>query len=273
MSESTLKEYNEQRRKELKEYDGEYRVVSSLQKIMEIDNLPPVQTIKTGFPVLDEWMLGMAQGELVILSGVPKSGKSLLMKTWIKNLSQSGQHPLVFSFEEQTRYFLESFENKAKDILFYMPNVIKAYDVDWIIERVVEAKEKIDTKVVFIDHGHFLFEMSNMNNSSLTIGDCARKLKRLAVDEDVVVILIWHLYKTKIESIDDLDKEQLRDSGMIACEMDSLIFTHREVKSDGMTQLEESYLKLDVTRRSGAFKRVIPIKKVGPYFEEMGIDI
>jgi replicative DNA helicase len=74
MSESTLKEYNEKRRQELKEYDGEYRVVSSLQKIMEIDNLPPVQTIKTGFPVLDEWMMGMAQGELVILGGVPKNG-------------------------------------------------------------------------------------------------------------------------------------------------------------------------------------------------------
>jgi len=256
----------------LKEYEGEDRIVSSLQKIMEIDNLAPVDPIYTGFPVLDEWIEGTVQGELWVLSGEPKSGKSTLMKTFIRNMSRKAEHPVVFSFEEQTRYFLESFENKGKDLLFYMPNQMVPYSVDWVIERALEAKEKVGSRVIFIDHGHYLFEMSSKQNSALDIGDCGRKLKNLARDHDMVVFLLWHIRKHRIETIDDLDMELLRDTGMLAGEMDGLIFTHREVKSDGVSQVEESYLKVDRTRRSGVFKRVIPMKKIGAYFEELGIE-
>jgi len=260
-------------RESLKDYDGSDRIVSQLHKIMEIDNLPPVTPIYTGFPVLDEWIQGMVQGELWILSGEPKSGKSTIMKTFLRNMSNRKEHAVVFSFEEQARYFLESFENKAKDLLFYMPNEMVPYSVDWVCERAREAKDKVGAKVIFIDHGHYLFEMSSKQNGALDIGDCARKLKLLAVEEDLVVVLLWHIRKARIESIDDLDMELLRDTGMLAGEMDGLIFTHREVKADGVGQIEDSYLKVDRTRRSGVFKRVIPVKKVGAYFEEQGIDI
>jgi replicative DNA helicase len=260
-------------RDSLENYDGSDRIVSQLQKIVEIDNLPPVNPIYTGFKVLDEWIQGMVQGELWILSGEPKSGKSTMMKTFLRNMSNNKEHAVVFSFEEQTRYFLESFENKAKDLLFYMPNEMVPYSVDWVCERAREAKDKVNAKVIFIDHGHYLFEMSSKQNGALDIGDCARKLKLLATSEDLVVVLLWHIRKHRIESIDDLDMELLRDTGMLAGEMDGLIFTHREVKSDGVSQIEESFLKVDRTRRSGVFKRVIPVKKEGAYFQEMGIDI
>lgn len=260
-------------REKIKEYDGKDRIVSSLQKVMEIDNMPPVNPIHLGFPILDEWIEGVVNGELWVLSGEPKSGKSTIMKTFIRNLSKNGEHPVVFSFEEQMRYFLETFENKSKDILFYMPNQMIPYSVDWVCERAIEAKEKMGSRVVFIDHGHYLFEMSSKQNGALDIGDCARKLKIMAIEEDMVVILLWHIRKARIESIDDLDMELLRDTGMLAGEMDGLIFTHREVKADGISQQDQSFLKVDRTRRTGVFKRVIPIRKEGAYFHELGIDI
>ena len=257
-------------REDLATYDGKDRVVSNLTLLEEFKNLPPVEPIDIGFPTINEWIGGVVPGELVVIGGLPKSGKSTLMKTCIRNFSNQGRPPLVFSFEEQMRQFFETFDNKSQDILFYLPKELKAYDVNWICQRTLEAKDKLGIELVMIDHGHFLFEMSG-NNSSLDIGDCARKLKRMAVDEGLVVFLIWHLKKPQEEpTIESLDKSMLRDSGMLACELDTLLFNHRESKSEGLVQTDEGYLKVDCTRRTGIYKKYIPIKKVGNYFEEVG---
>lgn len=257
---------------DLSVYEGNDRIVSNLNKIEEIDNLPPIQPINTGFPVLDEWIQGTVHGELVVFGGKPKSGKSLLMKTFIRNFSSAGKPPLVFSFEEQIRQFFESFENKSKDMLFYVPNELKVYDVGWIKERALEAKAKVGTEIIMIDHGHFLFQMSQ-TQSSLDIGDVARDLKRFAVENNFVIFLIWHLRKVKIESIEDYDMELLRDTGMLAGELDTILFLHRDVESDGLTQRDESYIRIECTRRSGVFKRVVPIRKEGAYFREADFNL
>lgn len=259
------------KREELINYEGKDRIVSNLTMIEEFKNLPPIEPINIGFELVNGWIGGVIPGELVVLGGLPKSGKSTLMKTLIRNFSKQGRPPLVFSFEEQMRQFFETFDNGSSDILFYMPMELKAYDVNWIIERTLEAKEKVGTEIVMIDHGHFLFEMSG-NNSSLDIGDCARKLKRMAVVEGLVVFLIWHLKKPQEEpTLESLDKSMLRDSGMLACELDTLLFNHREAHSNNLVQTDEGFLKVDCTRRTGVYKRSVPIVKQGNYFEEVGV--
>lgn len=260
-------------RKGLAEYDGRDQIVSNVRMVQDIETLPPIEPLDIGFPVMNEWIGGVVPGELIVLGGLPKSGKSTLMKTLIRNFSMQGRPPLVFSFEEQMRQFFETFDNKSKDILFYMPQELKAYDVNWIVERSYEGRDKVGTDIVMIDHGHFLFEMSSTNNS-LDIGDCARKLKRMAVDEGMVVFLIWHLKKPQEEpTLENLDKSMLRDSGMLACELDTLIFNHREVKSNNICQTDEGWLKVDCTRRTGVYKRSVPITKIGNYFEESGVNL
>lgn len=248
------------------------RITTNLAQIEEIEKMPEVDPLLCGFPSVDEICEGFAPGEFIVLSGSPKHGKSLLMKTFIRNFYRSGKFSLVFSYEEMPREFYKGFENRAKDLLFFVPTELKAFDIDWIKEITYECKSEMGVDCIFIDHGHFLFDMSMRNNASLHIGDIARQLKNLATQNGLVVFLIWHITKEDIRSEDDLRGSLLRDSGMLLGELDTLLFTFREVKtSDGLVSNETySSIMVERTRRSGAWRRSVPIYKKGHCFTEVG---
>jgi replicative DNA helicase len=258
-------------KEELANFEGEGKIISSLDMLEEFDKLPPIQPISSGLKTLDEWCDGFVPGELIVLSGRPKSGKSLLMRTFIEGFCKQGMAPIVFTYEEQPRQFLGNFDNGSHDIMFYMPSRLESGDVFWIMDRMMESKIKKGTKIAFIDHAQYLYEMSE-KSSSLNVGAVARHLKNIARDEDYIVFLIWHAYKAKVECVEDLDQEMLRDSGMTAGELDHLFLMYRNVKSSGISQIDESFLKIECTRRTGVMKRVIPIRKEGGRFVETGID-
>jgi replicative DNA helicase len=262
---------NEDVRESLATYEGEDEIISSLDMLEQIANMPPVYPIYCGMNTVDEWCEGFIDGELILLGGKPKSGKSLLQRTFISNFCKQGKPPIVFTFEEQPRQFLKNFDNGAEDIMFYMPKKLTAGNVDWVLEKMMEAKLKKGTRIAFIDHGQYLYEMSD-DVGTKEISGVGRKLKTFAVNNDFIIFVIWHITKERVDSIDDLDQSSLRDSGMLAGECDMIFFTFRGVKSSGVSQIEESYLKIEVTRRSGVWKRVIPIRKHGGRFVEAGID-
>ena len=239
--------------------------------IEKLDKLPPIQPLYTGMKTLDEWCDGFVSGELILLSGKPKAGKSLLMRTFIDSFCRQGIAPIVFSYEESPAQFFKNFDNEAQDIMFYIPNRLEAYDVYWVLDRMLEAKLKKGTKIAFIDHGHYLFNMSE-KSSSLDIGGVARELKNFAREEGYVIFLIWHTTKGRVDSLEDLDQSLLRDSGLLAGESDMVFFNYRDVKSSGLSQVDESFIKIECTRRTGVWKRVIPIRKEGGRFVETGID-
>lgn len=246
-------------------------IISNIEQHLLTSKEPAVPPYKCGFPILDEFVDGYVPGEFVVLSGSPKHGKSLLMKTFIRNFFEAGAFSLVFSYEEMPKQFYQGFPNGSQDLLFYVPQELKAFDIDWIKERIREAKEEVGISLVFIDHGHFLFDMSMRNNASLHIGDIARQLKLTAIQQGLVIFLIWHIQKGEIKNESDLDGSMLRDSGMLLGELDTLLFTFRQVKSTGLiAEPEYSSVVVDRTRRSGAFKQIVPIIKRGYYFEEVG---
>lgn len=248
------------------------RITTNQAQIEIIEQEPEVEPFKSGFPMIDEACEGFAPGEFIVLSGKPKHGKSLFMKTLIRNFYRDGKFSLVFSYEEMPRQFYKGFPNRSKDILFYVPTKLKAFDIEWIKDITIECKQELGIDCIFIDHGHFLFDMSMRNNASLHIGDIARQLKQLATNLGIVVFLIWHIQKADVRSEDDLHGDLLRDSGMLLGELDSLLFIYREVKaSDGLVSAETySSCVVERTRRSGAFMRTIPIYKKGYCFEELG---
>lgn len=247
------------------------RITTNLAQQEVIEQEPDVIPYKCGFQTIDDICEGFAPGEFIVLSGSPKHGKSLLMKSFIKNFYKQNLFSLVFSYEEMPREFYKGFENHSKNLLFYVPKTLKAFDIKWILDVTLEAKEELGINCVFIDHGHFLFDMSMRNNASLHIGDIARQLKQLATNNGLVVFLVWHIEKKDIRSEEDLRGTLLRDSGMLLGELDSLLFCFRSVKSDGIVANETySSVKIDRTRRSGAFERIVPIRKDGYYFTEVG---
>jgi len=259
-------------RENLRIYDEEDRIISSLEEIEWIEaNIKADTPFKCGLQTIDEALNGFVEGEFIILSGRPKHGKSLTMRTFINNFYVNGHTSVVFSYEEQPRYFYQNFPNGGKETLFYVPRKLKANDIDWIIDRCIESKLKVGTKFVFIDHGHYLFRLASNQNSSGVVGEIGRRLKRLAVEEGLVIFLIWHIMKGNVLSVADLDQSLIRDSGLLAGEIDTLLFTYRTVKSDGICSTSESYITIDFSRRTGAMKLIVPIVKDGAFFREISI--
>lgn len=257
---------------ELGKYDGEFKVVSNLDKADYYSQLPPVEPINIGLPLINDYLNGITPGELVVIAGHPKSGKSTLARTLIRNLSLAGHPPLVLSYEEPDDQLLNKFDNWSRDIVFYMPDKMKAFDVNWVEERCLEAREKYGVDIVFVDHGQFLFEVTAQTNA-LTVGNAAKRVKNIARENKIIIFLMWHLSKpdNKVASVTTMNEHQLRDTQVLLNELDSLLLTYRGVKGDGIVQTEESYVKVQMTRRSGVYDRIVPINKVGNYFEEVGV--
>lgn len=250
--------------------DYDLEVITSLEKLEELKTIPDEPIINSGFSTLDSMIDGFVSGEFIILTGGVKSGKSLFMRSMINNLYKRYRiKPLVFSYEEQPKWFFRGFDKMTEDIIFYMPRNQKAYDVDWVIEVSKKAIREKGVKFIFIDHGHYLFNLSASDNSATKIGGVARKLKYdLAVSEGVIVVVVWHIRHIRPRSAEELTYDLIRDSGLIAGELDTCIGVFRKVESTGIVQVEESQIKVLLARRSGALDRIIPVRKEGNYLVE-----
>src|SRR5690349_3857522 len=75
-----------------------------LSKTGEKDGL----NFKSGFSVLNEKIGGVQTGEVVIISGYTKNGKTLFAESWVRSMAKndSKAKAAIFSFEVQTERLL-----------------------------------------------------------------------------------------------------------------------------------------------------------------------
>ncbi len=101
--------------------------------------------------------------------------------------------------------------------------------LEWVEKKIIEAKVKYGTGVVFIDHLHFIVPFTS-ERQDLAIGHAMRELKRMARTWNVVVVLIAHIKKARVDKNPTLD--DLRDSSFIAQEADTVIMLYRHSYKD-----------------------------------------
>jgi hypothetical protein len=149
--------------------------------------------------------------------------------------------------------------NKEVEDVFYIPRERKADSLQWIEDRILEAKMKHDIKAVFIDHLHYIVGFSNlMHNASISIGNTMRFLKNdIAVRLELLVFLVAHT--TKLNFTEEPNESDIRDSSFVAQESDGTIMVYRRLK-EGKNWTDEdpfsnkSRLVVCNTRRSGAMR-------------------
>jgi archaellum biogenesis ATPase FlaH len=188
-----------------------------------------------------------------------KNGKTLLAQTLTANFVKQQHFPLWFSFEVPVRQFLSQFHEMP---MIYLPQRLKAHVLPWVEERIQESFLKYHTRIVFIDHLHFLFDMARTKNPSIEIGQVIRKLKTLAVSGGFIVFLLCHTTKGKSES--NLSYESIRDSSFISQESDS-VFMIRRCPELGQNKARVS---IEFHRRTGILERMITLEKIGGYLRE-----
>ena len=205
-------------------------------------------SFKSGFESFDK-ACGLETGEVVVVTGYTKNGKTLFAESWIHRMAKQNPEAvaMILSFEVQTEKLLQKyvgFTGEA-DVPAYVPMELKTMDFDWLRKRCIEAKFKHMAKIVLIDHLHFLVDMNTHQNMSLNIGAFMRRLKKdIALDLDLAVILIAHQGQPKEGR--DASLQNIRDSSFVGQESDATIVVSRR------ENLNEAELK-EIEAKRGEF--------------------
>ncbi len=245
----------------LVEYSGEDQIVGSIELELELKKNGHLlkRLARSLIPSMDSAIDGFFPGELIAISGYTKQGKTLLSQSLTKNFTTQQYYPLWFSFEVPTLQFFSQFPDLPN---FYVPMKLKAYSIDWVEERILEGFAKKHTRIIFIDHLHFLFDMVRARNTSLEIGQVIRRLKTIAVQNGFIIFVLCHT--TKGKSDDTPDYSAIRDSSLISQESDSVFMIGRTPKV-GPTAAQ---IRVEFHRRTGVLEYVIPLHKENGYLVE-----
>jgi replicative DNA helicase len=229
-------------------YSGQDRVVRVQEVYDEEKKNQTAAFFKTGINTVDCVFDGFKRGQVVVITGIAKRGKTTFAKTITKN-NEKNIKMLWFSFEEPIFEFYKDIDPCD----FYVPRKLKPKDMTWLSDRILESKAKYRTEVVFIDHLHYLFNLGqNIQNTTLLIGDLMRTLKTLAVDNGLVIFVLAHTKKVEGNRIPRA--EDVRDSALIANECDKMFVVHRDRTEGNMgisTMSEQTKIVIELDRQNG----------------------
>lgn len=217
-------------------------------------------------PSLDDALDGFELGELIVLSGPTKNGKSLLFQTLTAGFLKSEIYSLWFSYEMPARQLLARFPVPLP--FFYLPEKLDGRVLAWLEMYIQQAKDKYGCKIAFIDHLHFLVDMARSKNASLEIGTVIRGLKQIAIRQDIVIFLAAHMTKMPLDKTPSYN--DLRDSSFIAQESDVVLMLWR--LREGQEYTNRATLKIEFSRRTGIFEKYIRVAKQDGYLRELTDD-
>lgn len=225
-----VQERNKQREKIMalwERYSGDDEVVT-MEEIVKAAKLrnQGLRSYSTGYFGLDMLLKEFRDTELITISGPTKNGKTTLAMSLTKRLLEQEQKPCWFSYEMTEEEFEEKMGSDFMPIIF-SPKQLKANDTQWVENKIVEAISKYDANIFFIDHLHYVCDISGRPNENLSsrVGRTMRELKRMAVKWNVCIFLIAHT--TKIRATEEPTVSSLRDSSFIGQESNTVMYVRR----------------------------------------------
>lgn len=275
MNESDILEQKIRREILLKDYRGPDRVIHAEERFSQIaeeEKNSPKFSALMGMPSLDECTAGFRPGQLVIVSGPPKNGKTLFCQNLTARFTSQGHRCLWFEYELSGSEFLKKFPAGKLD--FYVPADMVNKNLDWVEDRVIESKQKFSTDIVFIDHLDFLREhrmmMKNLNmNMSTYIGAIIQGVKTMAVQHNVLIFLMSHIRKNEWTSGKLPTSEELSDSRHVAQLADTVMMVMRKRNKENGNLYHETDAIIGVieSRQTGKTKMVDVQLHDGEFYE------
>ena len=210
-------------------YDGPDRVVSNAEYWLEQDGkkFTEIKTYESKIFGLDAYTGGFQAGEVWVISGPSKHGKTTLCESISHEISIQGAKCLWFSFESSQQFMVR--QKDVKDLI-YIPREKKPNNMNWIEDRILEAKLKYGIDVVFLDHLHYLAPFDKLlKNPSVTIGALMRTIvSDIAAKYDLLVFLVAHV--TKLDFTEEPNENDIRDSSFVTQEAHGTIMVYRRLK-------------------------------------------
>lgn len=264
-----------------------YSYAEAYKKAMEEDAFSDKHFIWAGIKKLDDMIRGFKKGELIVLTGSPKAGKTSAAQTISFNQAVLGIPVLWFSLEMGWQEFTKTFmdmddflkrSEAPPDLPLYYPIESSKISIPWLKKKIHEAKEQHNIQMVYIDNLHDLAGLEatmSSGNSSLFFGLLVNELKKIAIAENVVIFLIVHAHK--LSPYDIPNAGSIRDSGLVAhiCTMVMCMWRVREphdpTKDSGEKTVlwrDESRLSVEYNRRGGHTGVIKLYHYDGKFFDE-----
>lgn len=224
--------------------------------------------IPTGLTELDRCTGGWRGGQLIIVAGRPAMGKSAVMMHFAKSAAMHGTPVVIFSLEMQSRELgdrlilggcnvdgggykvgkIESEEwreiERANDSLSKLPIYISdstQISMQGIRAQCQRLKAKGKCGMVVVDYLGLLDTPDDDKrfNREREVAQITRQAKILANELDVPIILLSQLNRESERRPDKMPMlSDLRDSGSIEQDANTVIFVHRPYYYDRTTPIE-----------------------------------
>lgn len=254
----------------LRGYDGADQVVSLLEIKLDLDKKDRPFSFKSKIPSLNNLLNGFEVGELIVISGPSKNGKSSFSKSLTCDFIDEGLFVFWIQFEETMRQFIRGFENVPPQV--FVPKVIANNALLWVKSKILEAVLKFDTKVVFIDHLGFIADIARKQDRRIEIDTIIRFFKTLAIELEITIFVVHHI--TKIDEGTVPSFENLKESSAVYQDSDKVLMIWREFEVGRRRMHEIKYtgdtiLSVEMDRREGVYKKSIKLKYINKRFKEL----
>lgn len=251
--------------REIVNYQGKDRIVKSTELWEKLQSLPPNEiAYPLGYQKLDRILNNVEGGELVLVTGLTSDGKTTFLQSVTANMSTGGINSLWFSFEVTPQNLLKKMKLNGTLPVFYIPKEHTENSPEWLEERIFEAINKYNVKVVFIDHINHIVNLENFRrgmSTSLEIAEIATKLKNIALKYNLIVFLIAHC-KDLPSGKSEVTASDVRDSGMIIRLADTVLTVQRVPnyykitdKKIGIIGEDDTWVKIKVEKNRREGKR------------------
>lgn len=254
--------------------------------------------IMTGLHVFDV-RLGLHTGDLVVFAGATSQGKSSLATTIARNVALQKEPVAYYSLEmgakQLTARILSQDALMASSRILYdklnSDEYNKFYDVsselsglpiyfderskvsfDKVCNSIRAMKRNCGIRIAFIDYLQIFANDADSSNREQILGDMARTLKRIAVEEDVCIVALSQLSRDTNRKEPTMSR--LRGSGQIEEAADMVVLIYRpEVYGiayyqDGTPSEGSAQIKIAKGRNIGLASEIVQFNGEYTFFSD-----
>ena len=216
--------------------------------------------IKTGFESLDNNTGGFNSGELIIIAGRPSSGKTALAANIARNIAFNNVPVAFFELEMSSLQINERLLSAESEVnlmdiktgtltkkeltklgsisgqIANLPLFISdtpRLTIASLLSKTRKLIRNFGIKIVFIDYLQLMSSELKQQNRNAEISEISRGLKLIAKTVNIPIIALSQLSR-KNEQRENHEPQlsDLRDSGSIEQDADTVLFVHRECLYD-----------------------------------------
>lgn len=258
----------------MREYSGDEEIIGSSDYVAAMSVLRGNKSILKVYSTLqslDRITEGFWEGNVVVISGPTKEGKTTFCQTLTMNFTRQGLKCLWFPFDTPGEELISRFSTPTE---IYLPKKNPSVKkLDWIEKKIIEGIAKFGTRIVFIDHLAMLTKVTDSNtNYSTELSSIMMELKQIAIRWRVIIFLNHHIRKIQADTIPMYS--DLKDSSGVAQDSDMVIMIWRKKeKQDGIIHhTNRAVVSVQTNRRTGR-TGIIHVAHKGDHFEEEGTTI